>query len=149
VYKRILVPLDGSKRAEVIIPYVEALARNCGAKIIFVRVVEPEPILVATEPVYPQFDADSYRYKMNEAEAYLTGWCGELREKGIEVKQSVCHGPIVESLIDVVERENIDLIALASHGRTGLPRVIFGSVTAALLHQIDRPLLVIRSLENE
>lgn len=149
MYKRILVPLDGSKRAETILPYVEALARSCNAKVILARVVEPEPILVATEPVYPQFDADSYRYKMNEAESYLAGWCGEFRDQGIEVKQSVCHGPIVENIIDMVERENIDLIALASHGRTGFSRVIFGSVTAELLHRIDRPLLVIRSLERE
>ncbi|MCB0163797.1 MAG: universal stress protein [Anaerolineae bacterium] len=149
MYKRILVPLDGSKRAEVIIPHVEALARSCNAKVIFVRVVEPEPILIATEPVYPQFEADSYRYKTDEAEEYLTSWCGEFREKGIEANSTVCHGPVVENLIDVVQREDVDLIALASHGRTGLSRVIFGSVTTGLLHHIDRPMLVIRSLEND
>ncbi|MCB9098781.1 MAG: universal stress protein [Anaerolineales bacterium] len=148
MYKRILVPLDGSKRAEVILPHVEALARSCRATVIFARVIEPEPILVATEPVYPQFEADSYRYKMNEAEVYLTAWCGEFREKGIEARSSICHGPIVENLIDMVEQEDIDLIALASHGRTGLSRVIFGSVTAGLLHHLDRPILVIRSLND-
>ena len=58
----------------------------------------------------------------------------------------VANGPIVERIIDVAGGEDADLIAIASHGRTGLSRVFYGSVAAGLLHRIDRPLLIIRSV---
>lgn len=149
MYKSILVPLDGSKRAEAILPHVEYLAHKTGAKVIFMRVIEAEPILVATEPVYTHVDLETHRYIMQEAEAYVASRCDEFQEKGIETKQIVSHGPTIDDIIDAAEREDVDLIAMASHGRSGLSRVLFGSVAAGVLHQIDRPLLVIRSLENE
>jgi nucleotide-binding universal stress UspA family protein len=53
---------------------------------------------------------------------------------------------VAPSIITVAEREEIDLIAMASHGRSGLPQMFYGSVAAAVLHKIDRPLLLVRSL---
>jgi nucleotide-binding universal stress UspA family protein len=55
----------------------------------------------------------------------------------------------VEAIIDAAEREGADLIALASHGRTGLANVFYGSVAAGVLHRIDRPLLLVRSRGND
>jgi nucleotide-binding universal stress UspA family protein len=57
-------------------------------------------------------------------------------------------GPIVEEIINIADRENVDLIAMASHGRTGLPRAFYGSVAAGILHRIDRPLLLVRSVND-
>jgi nucleotide-binding universal stress UspA family protein len=54
-------------------------------------------------------------------------------------------GPVVGTILDVAKREGVDLIAIASHGRSGLPRVFYGSVAAGVLHGVNRPLLVIRS----
>jgi nucleotide-binding universal stress UspA family protein len=54
-------------------------------------------------------------------------------------------GAIVAEIIDAAEREGADLIAMASHGRTGLARVFYGSVAAGVLHRVDRPLLLVRS----
>ncbi|MCB0137738.1 MAG: universal stress protein, partial [Caldilineaceae bacterium] len=54
-------------------------------------------------------------------------------------------GPVVTAILDVAEREKADLIAMASHGRTGLSRVFYGSVAAGILHKADRPLLLIRA----
>jgi nucleotide-binding universal stress UspA family protein len=84
-----------------------------------------------------------------EAETYLAARQGEFREKGIKVRSRVIPGPVVETIINVAEQEGADLIAMASHGRTGLPRVFYGSVAAGVLHRVDRPLLIIRSLNNE
>ena len=54
-------------------------------------------------------------------------------------------GPVVKEILDFAEEEKVDLIALSSHGRTGLSRLFYGSVAAGILHQVDRPLLVIRA----
>lgn len=80
-----------------------------------------------------------------EVKAYLNARRGEFREKGIEAKVSVEHGPVVETIIDVAAREEADLIAIASHGRNGLSRVVYGSAAAGVLQRVDRPLLIVRS----
>jgi nucleotide-binding universal stress UspA family protein len=144
MYKTILVPLDGSKRAERILKHVEALAQSFHAKVIFLQVVTA-PNLVG----YDESAILLYHHHLKEltkqAESYLSSLKGEFREKGIEVKTCVVGGPVVEQIIDCALRENADLVAMSSHGRTGLARAFYGSVTAGVLNLIDRPLLVIRS----
>ena len=61
----------------------------------------------------------------------------------------VAYGPVVEAIIDAAGREGADLIAIASHGRSGLSQVFYGSVAAGVLHRVDRPLLLIRSQGGE
>jgi nucleotide-binding universal stress UspA family protein len=70
-------------------------------------------------------------------------------KKGINTQINICHGAVVEEIIKVAENEKVDIIALASHGRTGLSRVFYGSVAAGILHRIDRPLLLVRSSGNQ
>jgi nucleotide-binding universal stress UspA family protein len=60
----------------------------------------------------------------------------------------VVSGPIVRTIINIAQQEEADLIAMASHGRTGLSQVFYGSVAAGVLHAVDRPLLVVRSAGN-
>lgn len=148
MYKKILVPLDGSKRAEVILPHVESLAKCYHAEVVFLGVVEPVPIIVPYNGMYPQFDEQQHLQRIDEMEAYLAGQRGEFRENGISAQMQVGHGPVVEEIIAAAECEDVDLIAMASHGRTGLPRVFYGSVAAGVLHRVDRPLLLIRSLDE-
>jgi nucleotide-binding universal stress UspA family protein len=87
--------------------------------------------------------------RTREAETYLAGLQGEFREKGISARARIAYGPVVEAIIDAAEREGVDLIAIASHGRSGLPRVFYGSVAAGVLHRVDRPLLLVRSGGDE
>jgi nucleotide-binding universal stress UspA family protein len=82
---------------------------------------------------------------IHAAKSYLTRWQGEFREKGIDAKIHVEQGSIVETIINVAKAESADLIAMASHGRSGLSNVFYGSVAAGVLHRIDRPLLLVRS----
>jgi nucleotide-binding universal stress UspA family protein len=147
MYKTILVPLDGSKRAEAILPHVENLAICYQAKIVFLQVVEPPPPLIDGGNPVP--DLIVHQKHLKTAEAYLAARQGEFREKGIEAKILVTPGAIVAEIIDTAEREGADLIAMASHGRTGLARVFYGSVAAGVLHRVDRPLLLVRSEGNE
>ncbi len=149
MYKSILVPLDGSKRAEAILPHVEDLARHYQAKVILIGIVEPEPLIIAPEPMYTGFDSQSYERRLTEVKGYLASRGGEMRAKGIDTKIALGEGPVVEGIINAAESENVDLVAMASHGRTGLSRVFYGSVAAGVLHQVDRPLLLIRSLDHE
>lgn len=143
LYQKILVPLDGSKRAEAIMPHVEDLAQCYQAQIVLLQVIEPKPLLI--DGTYAVPDLVEHEQHFKTAESYLLALQGELRRKGIEVKSHVAQGPVVTEIIDAAEREDADLIAMASHGRTGLARVFYGSVAAGILHRVDRPLLLVRS----
>ena len=145
MYKSILVPLDGSKRAERILPHVEELALRFEAKVIFIRVVEPNINKISPRGSDLVMYVDIVDFLIKESEAYLSALKGEFREKGISVKTIVGRGMVVNNIISVSESEDVDLIAMSSHGRTGLGRVFYGSVAAGVLHQIDRPLLLIRA----
>jgi len=148
MYHKILVPLDGSKRAEKILPHVEELAKRYKAKIILLQVVEYKAI-TTSEGAYINLSDQEFEQAKNQAETHLKGIQGEFREKNIESRTHVIYGPVVEGIISMAAQEGVDLIALASHGRGGLSRVFYGSVAAGLLHRVDRPLLIIRSRETE
>lgn len=143
MYKTILVPLDGSKRAEAILPHVEKLAVKYNAKIVLLQVAMR---LLPVEGTVPDHHLQNiYETNTEAVEDYLEEVIVRLRKKEIDAKKYVCHGPVVETIINIAEKENADLIAIASHGRSGLSRVFYGSVAAGLLNSIDRPLLLIRS----
>ncbi|MEX1018239.1 MAG: universal stress protein [Litorilinea sp.] len=145
MYKMILVPLDGSERAERILPYVEDMASVRGSTIVFMQVVEPAATMVTPYDMVPYYDAELMERWVEEAKQYLQQLQATFTEKGITTKGFVEQGPVVRTILEVAEREDVDLIALASHGRTGLGRVFYGSVAAGLLQQADRPMLLIRS----
>ena len=95
--------------------------------------VEPPPLIEG-----PEGDITLHQQEMergvNKAEAYLAATKGEFQGKGIETRTHVAHGPVVEAIIATAEREGADLIAIASHGRSGLSQVFYGSVAAGVLH---------------
>jgi nucleotide-binding universal stress UspA family protein len=144
-YKTILVPLDGSKRAEMILGHVEELARRYEATVVFVQVVEPEPLVVVPEMPDARLHRPQLENIAEQAKEYLDALQGEYREKGIASRFRVLSGPVVTEILKAAEQENADLVALASHGRTGLSKVFYGSVAAGLLNRIDRPLLLVRA----
>ena len=144
MYKTILAPLDGSKRAEAILSHLEKLAQSNRSRVIFMQVTEP--VLIAAGADFAFQTQEEFEVLEKQAEEYLAGLKGEFREKGIDARSIVTHGPVVEAIIRAAERENADLITIASHGRTGLSRVFYGSVAAGVLHRVDRPLLLIRSV---
>ena len=146
MYHSILVPLDGSKRAEAILPHVEELASRFEAKVVFLQVVDPPPIITDSEVPYLDGFQEQMEEMTKQADLYLKSVSGEFREKGIQSKMRVSHGPVVDGILNTAESENADLIAIASHGRTGLSRVFYGSVAVGVLHRADRPLLVVRSV---
>jgi nucleotide-binding universal stress UspA family protein len=152
MYQTLLVPLDGSPRAESILPHVEDLAMQFKSKVIFLQVVEP-PLQFVNPSLYEttiQTDIIhehliDFKGKKEEITAYLSGIQEGFQKKGIDTGIIVEQGPAVETIISVAQRENAELIAIASHGRSGLSRVFYGSVAAGIMHKIDRPILIIRT----
>lgn len=145
MYNNILVPLDRTEEAESILPYVEQLAGNNHTNIIFLHVIQQDRIALGTDIPYPRQFHEEFKRQVKASAAYLSGLEGKFRNKGIQTKKIILHGPVVETIQSVAKNEGVDLIALASHGWNGLPIVHYGSVTAGLLRKIDLPLLLIKS----
>ncbi|MFN2184755.1 MAG: universal stress protein [Anaerolineae bacterium] len=144
MYKTILVPLDGSKRAEAILPHVEELAQRFEAKVVFFSVVEPPPLMTPGQPNLT-LHQQKLEQETKKAELYLKAIQGEFQQLGINARMELGQGAVVEAIIAASGRHEADLIALASHGRSGLAQVFYGSVAAGVLQRVDRPLLLVRS----
>jgi nucleotide-binding universal stress UspA family protein len=148
MYSTILVPLDGSKRAERILPYVEELAHKFGSKLVLLQVIEPSVVLAGPYDMGHYYDVNQIEALTEEAKAYLAGQQRRLAQSGISAEFVIDNGPIVTAVLEEAVRKNVDLIAMASHGRSGLARAFYGSVAAGILHQADRPLLLIRAQDE-
>ncbi len=145
MYQTIVVPLDGSARAEAILPHVEELARCHNARVVLVRIVDPSGSPLGLEGLPVEVSRDLIKQQVTEAESYLEAKQGEFRQLRIEVTARVRYGPIVQTIAQVATDEDADLVAIASHGRSGLARMFYGSVAAGLLQRIDRPMLIVRA----
>ena len=148
MYEKILVPLDGSKRAEMIRPHVRELASRFQATVILVMVIEHtytsgigETLISISEEVIDT--------ALKESESYLEGIASKFRTKGIDCKTIIAHGPVVEKIIETANNEDVDLIAMTSHGYGGLTRIFYGSVASGILNRVDRPLFIVRSRWDE
>jgi nucleotide-binding universal stress UspA family protein len=144
-YQTILVPLDGSPRAEKILPHVEELARKFAADLVLLQVIEPSEVGKSTRDAGSIYVVNLLKERIHQTRAYLVDLQDQLQMKRVCALVRVEHGPIVSKILEVAAREKADLIAIASHGRTGLAQVFYGSVAAGLLQQTDRPLLLIRA----
>ena len=145
MYKTILIPVDGSKRAETILSHVEYLAKFHDAKAVLLK-VEEEPMMLGRDEV---IEIEKYRKdherRIERADAYLETLKAQFREKGIHAVTRLAFGSVVKTILTVAAETDADLIALATHGLSGLPRVSFGSVAAGVLQAADIPILLIRS----
>jgi len=149
MYNKILVPLDGSKRAEAVLPHAEEMANRYDAEIIFLRVEELHVMLEWDEVVDLAKCHEKFDTRKKASESYLGRHEKKFREKGIKANAYVVYGPVVKSILTASEEMDADIIVMASHGLSGLPRTFYGSVTAGVLQKIDRPLLIIRTRRIE
>jgi nucleotide-binding universal stress UspA family protein len=143
MYRRVLVPLDGSKAAEKTLSHAEELARRLEARLILLRVLDPVPYTV-TSMISPIRDED-IELQRSQAEMYLSVRQKDLADKGVEATTIVLYGSPVQAIVETAAAQDVDLIALGSHGRGALSSVFYGSVASALLNRVNRPLLLIRS----
>jgi nucleotide-binding universal stress UspA family protein len=148
MYHTILVPLDGSGRAEAILPHVESLAKSLQSRLVLLRVVDPAAFVAGLEGLPVDVASSLIQEEADEAERYLQARCGELTARKIDARPSIRYGSVVQAITDAAEAEQADLIAMSSHGRTGLARMFYGSVAAGVLNRVERPLLIIRARDQ-
>jgi nucleotide-binding universal stress UspA family protein len=154
MYKKILVPLDGSELAECVLPHVETIMQGCGVKEVkFIRVVEPVTLPAGTltdgGAVFTESDAKNARDSIdavNESEAakYLAGVIKRYKKPGLKVESVLLKGRHAEELIDYIKESDADLVIIASHGRSGIGRWIYGSTTEKILRSVCLPILMVR-----
>ena len=142
MYKTILVPLDGSKCAEAILSHVEAMAKGFDAELVLMTAVEHAPPSVTRSGA--QLEKEYVEKEQSESKAYLDQQKKKLENKGIKVKVALLHGRAVSAIIEAAQQIDADLIAMGSHGRSGLTQAFYGSVAAGVLNRVDRPLLLVR-----
>jgi nucleotide-binding universal stress UspA family protein len=143
MYERVLVPLDGSERAEGILPLVEQMAGPLDAEFVLLRVVEPispAEAMASAGVVTP----DTYTLREMDAKRYLLKVEHGLSKKGLRVRTRVALGPPAEEILAAAKATGADLIAMATHARSGLGRILFGSVAEAVLHASPVPVLMMR-----
>jgi nucleotide-binding universal stress UspA family protein len=155
MYERIMVPLDGSKLAECVLPHVDSIVRGCGsAHLLFIRVVEPVHIPVGLETDVGAFytaqqaatiqnGVDSENMAM--AEEYLRRIADRKRHPGTEVETKVLTGRVAETLASHAEKNGVDLIIIATHGFSGISRWVWGSVADRVLRAACVPVLMVRA----
>lgn len=144
MYRRVLIPLDGSERAEAILPFAAEVAGPLDAELLLLRVVEPiSPVVAVAGTGVASLDVLEMREM--EARQYLAALAERLEAKAIRVRTVVRLGWPATEIPAVAVREGVDLIAMSTHGRTGLDRVLFGSVAEAVLRAAPVPVLMIRA----
>lgn len=136
---RILIPLDGSELAAQALPHGVLQARRFGAGVVLLRVVEPTPAPVA-EWAAPE-DLDASR---ETAESYLAELKKALVAQGLDVECHTRMGPPAETLLAFARTEDIDLIAMSTHGRSGIGRWVYGSVADKVLRGAETPVFLVR-----
>ncbi|MBI4841659.1 MAG: universal stress protein [candidate division NC10 bacterium] len=137
MFTRILVPLDGSPLAEAILPEVVDLARLHGAEVLLLRVA-----LVHALPSVDQTEAQVRA--VEEAEGYLAEIERRLAAQGLPVRGAVRYGRAVEEILDHAQWQRADLIAMSTHGRSGIQRFMLGSVAEAVVRAAPVPVLLLR-----
>ncbi len=149
MYKKILVPLDGSGLAECVLPHVESIARGCNTEsVTFIRVAEPIPIplngdeAAAVSPSYwKRMEAESRA----AAEHYLNRLINRVKYDQVHIQSEVISGRVAESIAEYAAKTGVDLIAIATHGRSGISRWVWGSVADRVLRSSSVPILMVRA----
>jgi nucleotide-binding universal stress UspA family protein len=157
MFHKILVCLDHSGLAEQVLPYASAQARQFGCKLVLINVCKkdfnafalPASGQVSFIPI--EFVLKEFSHRWNQAELYLKTIADGLKSELIDTETVVIEGSgTVADSISVYAKENaIDLIAVASRGRKGFKRLIFGSVAASVAEKTDIPVLSVKSGNRE
>ncbi len=141
MFKKILIPLDGSKLAERAIPHAVHMARVFGAQIQLLHVLDSTPYQdspTVTEPL-------NWQILKAQAELYLSGIAAQLRDQELTIESQLREGKTAESIINFAQQEGIDLLVISTHGASGLSRWNMSSVAAKVISKACLPILIVRT----
>jgi nucleotide-binding universal stress UspA family protein len=147
VYKRTIVPLDGSPVAETVLPFIIEIAGPLDMEVVLLRVVQPVPPMVIEGSHHVV--VEDVEARQTDAEEYLAPLAVELRNRGVRVEAQVRRGQPADEIIAAARATRADLIAMSTHGRSGLGRLVFGSVAEAVLRQAGIPVFLLRATEAD
>lgn len=134
---KVLVPLDGSQVAECVLPTVEAWAKKLDMEITLLAVIQyPGPRWPGGREIVTREEA--------EVAAYLKQMQGRLTEKGLKVDIATKEGNPGDAIIDFASEGGFELIAMSTHGLSGVERWLLGSVTEKVVRHSPVPVLVVR-----
>ena len=143
MYKKILVPLDGSELSESILDHVITIATGCQ--------VPPEVVLLRVRKLFGEITGVTLGHEItkelnqayhHQSANYLKGIAKELEKKGIVVKTEVLTGDPAKEILKYSKNKNVDLIIMSTHGKSGFSKVVFGSVAYKILGQTKVPVLL-------
>jgi nucleotide-binding universal stress UspA family protein len=146
ILRRILVPLDGSKESEVVIPRVEPLASQLKSEIVLLHVIAPTYFVysIPGEAVQMPFSPDDMDRFSSKALEYLQSVVAALERKGITARAEVAIGSAADEIISMADEIDADAVAMSTHGRSGISRWAFGSTADKVLHAGNTPVLLVR-----
>jgi len=155
MYKKIMVPLDGSELAECVLPHVEGFITCVQVEtVVFVRVIEPTPVRYSligggantdySKIVQENITAVDEERK-SAATGYLRGVISRVKQDGVKMKEDVLIGQVADRLVDYVADSKIDLVLIATHGRSGVSRWVRGSIADKVLRASRAPVLMVRA----
>jgi nucleotide-binding universal stress UspA family protein len=145
MYRKILVPLDGSALAECALPHVRALAKGGQAgEVVLLKVIEVD-VFPIPKSYARSFDFGALKNAyLAEAQKYLDDLRAQLSSEGIKVKVEMLEGKAGETIADYARKNGVDLIVIATHGYAGMKQLMFGSVALKVLHDSAVPILLVR-----
>ena len=150
MYNKLMVPLDGSKLAECVFPHLETVTRGCLStpEIELVTAVEPIAVPRGREVSRMSSLDELTRYESHQqtdAEGYLKEKVAYLKERGIAANSRVVMGRAGEALSKYANENSVDLIIMSTHGRSGVNRLVWGSIAEHVLRNVHAPVLMVRA----
>jgi nucleotide-binding universal stress UspA family protein len=146
MYKRVLIPLDGSPLAEQALPHAIAQARHSQAELILLRVVEP----FAHARGLSLADLEQIRQQTHTwARDYLERIAADVRQQGIPVQPVTIDGRPHTGIAEFAENNQVDLIVMGTRGQSGLSRWLMGSVADRVVRGATVPVLLVRARKEE
>ncbi len=149
MYHKVLVPLDGSKLAECVLPHVQSIVTGCGAASVVLLRAVPEGVAGGRGPTF--FTDREWKEIEARSEAgakeYLDRLAASLKWPGTTVQAVVVEGSPADVIAGYVEKNAIDLVVIATHGRSGISRIALGSVADRVLRAVSVPVLMVRPKE--
>ena len=145
MYRKILVPLDGSKVAEGVLPHAKDLAYSQGAELILLTVgANPAMDFAFSDPGLAR---SAINEQEERSKKYIDDVEEQLKSAGFRTSTVLRVGSVAETILGVAEELGVDCIAMSTHGRTGPARWLLGSIAERVVHNSKVPVLLIRATE--
>jgi nucleotide-binding universal stress UspA family protein len=154
MFERVLVPLDGSKVGEAALPVIEQLVNKLapGTKVevtlIGVITLLRHWVVVGEASAPVSYTEEELKIIKERVSDYLVKLGESMKKRGVSINTIVSSGNAADEILKAAEEVKADLIAMSTHGRSGLRRLAFGSITDKVLHGSHVPVLMVRAPEG-